>query len=741
MATQQDEREKLLYHFFYVLFKRKWMIPSLFILTMVLILFFTYLMTPMWEATTLVLVEPNPKKQMILFPDITSPAAPTSQDRQPLNFIQLLTGRNMAYEVVKKYDLDHLLEEQENNPQTSRDVLKRKLKDFFKLPITALINLGLLNDRPEDYVDMAADELIDHWEDIDVVEETQVISLTVSAPSPKMAENIANFMADSLAKKTVLLSNDEVTRTYDSTSKKLSEIEDSLRNAHEQLRGFREKEKVILLSEEEKAKTNQYIELETKYNFAFNEKNTLQATLGELDRQLKKRNSKTVISTTVATNPAIATLKTSLTELETKMASLLKEKKESHPEVSKIKSEIEIIREQLKNEVEKIVQNEVITADPIYQSLLEQFTITETKLYSIESELEGLSKVIVALNTELLKYPGKEIEYARFTGRVEMYKVLAESLKRKLEELRIVKDANFNEASLKILDRAYVSQLRNPEWPKWLLTIFVGIIMASGISIGYPFFLEYWNGTITRRREIEDLIGVPVIGSLPQSRKFRSWNRSPGGNGAYNYDNDPGTFDILKRIGTNLMLIAGRDNRRVFLITSYSNSEGKTTVAANLSHFFSFVNKDTLFITNPNERTKKPENKDVPNLENAITKGYPMELLKETNGDACYLMYYDVFSLNLSNTETIDNFFSQAKNHFDMVFIDSPSLTDNHLPLFLSPMVDGVILVVDQNTRREQILQAKGKIEMANGRLVGVIYNKYEKPIPDFLSQKLRIEN
>jgi len=84
MATQQDEREKLLYHFFYVLFKRKWMIPSLFILTMVLILFFTYLMTPMWEATTLVLVEPNPKKQMILFPDITSPAAPTSQDRQPL---------------------------------------------------------------------------------------------------------------------------------------------------------------------------------------------------------------------------------------------------------------------------------------------------------------------------------------------------------------------------------------------------------------------------------------------------------------------------------------------------------------------------------------------------------------------------------------------------------------------------------------------------------------------------------
>jgi len=585
MATQQDEREKLLYHFFYVLFKRKWMISSLFILTMVLILFFTYLMTPMWEATTLVLVEPNPKKQMILFPDITSPAAPTSQDRQPLNFIQLLTSRNMAYEVVKKYDLDHLLEEQENNPQTSRDVIKRKLKDFFKLPITALINLGLLNDRPEDYVDMAADELIDHWEDIDVVEETQVISLTVSAPSPKMAENIANFMADSLAKKTVLLSNDEVTRTYDSTSKKLSEIEDSLRNAHEQLRGFREKEKVILLSEEEKAKTNQYIELETKYNFAFNEKNTLQATLGELDRQLKKRNSKTVISTTVATNPAIATLKTSLTELETKMASLLKEKKESHPEVSKVKSEIEIIREQLKNEVEKIVQNEVITADPIYQSLLEQFTITETKLYSIESELEGLSKVIVALNTELLKYPGKEIEYARLTGRVEMYKVLAENLKRKLEELRIVKDANFNEASLKILDRAYVSQLRNPEWPKWLLTIFVGIIMASGISIGYPFFLEYWNGTITRRREIEDLIGVPVIGSLPQSRKFRSWNRSPGGNGAYNYDNDPGTFDILKRIGTNLMLIAGRDNRRVFLITSYSNSEGKTTVAANLSHF------------------------------------------------------------------------------------------------------------------------------------------------------------
>lgn len=741
MSTEQDEREKLLFHFFYVIFKRKWLMVSLFFLTMALIIFFTYLITPVWEATTLVLVEGNPKKQMILFPDISSPGQPTSQDRQSQNLTELLMSRNMAYEVVKKFDLDKLLYEEKNNPQTSRDKIRKSIKDFFKLPVTTLQQWGLLSERPDDYVDKAADDLIDHWEDIEVVEETQVISLAVSAPSPKLAQDIANYMADSLIRKTVLLSNDEVKSVYEDTERKLSEVEKNFQTADDQLKAFREKEKVILLSEEEKAKTNQYVELETKYDFALNEKKTLQVTLEELDRQMKKRDSKTISSTTVATNPLVADLKSSLTELEAKMVSLLSEKKESHPDVRKIQTEIENIRKQLKNEVEKVVQSEVITTDPIYQSLLEQFTITETKLYTNESELEGLSKVMAQLSIELLRFPEKENQYARLTSKVDLYKNLSESLRRKLEELRIVKESNLNEVSLKIIDRAYVSPLRDPDWPKIFLMTLAGIMLASGIALGYPFFLEYWSSTIVRKRDIDDLVGVPLLGTLPYSKKFRSWVKNPDGNGAYDFDRNPVLLETLKLIATNLMLISGKGNRRIFLITSYSPAEGKTTVASSLSHFFSCVNRDTLFITNPNEQTKVPVEHEVPKLENAMTQDYKMEALKATNGDACYLMHYDVFSLNLSNMETLNNFFTQTRDHFDVVFIDSPSLSENHLPLFLSQMVDGVILVVDKDTKQEHLVQIKKKIEMANGQVVGVVFNKYSKPIPDFLAKKIGIEN
>lgn len=741
MAMEQlgGDKERLLFHFLHVIFKRKWLIISLFFSTMIMVIFFTILMTPMWEATTLILVESNPKKQMVLFPDIATPGAQTSPSTQSQNLVQLLTGRNMAYEVVGKFGIDKLVEERENNPKALRDIIKKEVKDFFLIPVKILRELGVFGEKRKDYADDAADEIIDDWEDIEVVEETQVISLTIKGYTPKLAEDVANFMADSLIRRTVTLSNDEIKRTYNDTEKNFSGVEKDLRTAQEQLKRFRENEKVISLNEEERAKISQYNEVETKYNLSLNEKNTLTAKLQELDRQLKARDNKVVTSTTLASNPLITDLKTALNESEVKMFSMLKDRKESHPDVRKIKAEIETIKDHLKNEVEKVVQSEVVTTDPIYQSLLAEFTTTETRRYTIESELAGLSRVMGELNKELLKFPAKEIEYARLASKVEMYQNLAGNLKRKVEELRIVKESNLNEVSLRIIDKAYVSPLRKPEWPKWVLTIVAGIILALGFSFSYPFFLEYWNDTIARRRDIEDLIGVPVLGTITYNRRLRRWNKK--GNGFYDVEKDPALLNMLRRIATNLMLVSGRDNRRIFLVTSYSPLEGKTTVASSLSKFFSVLNKDTLIITNPTEKANKMIEGEVPDFERAITQGYKMELMKETNGDACYLMYYDIFSLNLSNTEILNNFFEQTKNNFDIAFIDSPSMSDSQLPLFMSQMVDGVILIVDKDTRREQIRLAKKKIEAANGHLAGVILNRYSRPIPNYISQKFGIEN
>ncbi len=52
----------------------------------------------------------------------------------------------------------------------------------------------------------------------------------------------------------------------------------------------------------------------------------------------------------------------------------------------------------------------------------------------------------------------------------------------------------------------------------------------------------------------------------------------------------------------------------------------------------------------------------------------------------------------------------------------------------LAPLFDGVVLVTEAGaTRREALAQAKKRIELAHGRVLGVVLNKRRYPVPRFL--------
>ena len=80
----------------------------------------------------------------------------------------------------------------------------------------------------------------------------------------------------------------------------------------------------------------------------------------------------------------------------------------------------------------------------------------------------------------------------------------------------------------------------------------------------------------------------------------------------------------------------------------------------------------------------------------------------------------------LLGSETMKNLRNQA-SEYDIVIIDSPPATAVADPMVLSPLVDGVVLVVEANeTRRPVVKQAVMRLQNVNANLLGGVVNKFD---------------
>jgi Mrp family chromosome partitioning ATPase len=92
----------------------------------------------------------------------------------------------------------------------------------------------------------------------------------------------------------------------------------------------------------------------------------------------------------------------------------------------------------------------------------------------------------------------------------------------------------------------------------------------------------------------------------------------------------------------------------------------------------------------------------------------------------------------LNDTEWGFNYLQALRSRFAHTLIDCPSISASCEASVLARDVDGVVLVVEADqTRRDQILRARQTIQMANGKLLGLVLNKRSYPVPGWFYRKL----
>jgi len=187
-------------------------------------------------------------------------------------------------------------------------------------------------------------------------------------------------------------------------------------------------------------------------------------------------------------------------------------------------------------------------------------------------------------------------------------------------------------------------------------------------------------------------------------------------------------------------------HRSVLIIGSRSN-EGTSTIARQLAKSVSLrMEKSVLLIdldrSRPDLHVYTNSRKTANDGDNTVQTGASAEkALCQVEDSSLYVMpLFQQTMLSQRTLETVKTgaFWEPLKERFDLLIIDSPPATLFPDGMGLVSQVDGVILVVEaEKTRWQVALNVKEKILQHRGNLLGVVFNKRQFYIPNFIYKYL----
>ncbi len=305
--------------------------------------------------------------------------------------------------------------------------------------------------------------------------------------------------------------------------------------------------------------------------------------------------------------------------------------------------------------------------------------------------------------SEFLSLPEKQSEFARLTR--------LNDLKEKYYLLLLEKQSEYEitlagmTSDYEILDTAQPGGLVAPVKAKiWGICLLVGL----GLSFAHVYFKFLLHNIIIGVPDVEKATTVPMLGILPKYSKVKSdlpevvVTRNPKSHIA----------EAFRAIRSNMQyFLRNYEAHHLIAITSTVSGEGKTFTALNLASVISATGKKVLLI---DFDLRKPKVHKAFGLKN--DKGVSTILIKKHSMQECiqHIPEYGPDILiagpvppnpaELLISKSSDELLNYAKEHYDMVLIDSPpvGVVSDSLPLMSK--VDLSIYIVRANYSKRNFI-------------------------------------
>ena len=196
---------------------------------------------------------------------------------------------------------------------------------------------------------------------------------------------------------------------------------------------------------------------------------------------------------------------------------LVRKYKETSELVVNVRKEIEIVRSFIKQQEEELQAKVRTGPNVVYQDLEREMIKTEADLSSQEAKVDTLRGQVSQLDRDLQSLDRKENELENLKRELNSneknYKVYLE----KVEDARISEDLNRQKtANISVVQIATVPA--KPIKPKKALNVLLSVLLGAVAGVGFAFFAEYTDQSLSTPENVERRLGLPVLASVMYKR-------------------------------------------------------------------------------------------------------------------------------------------------------------------------------------------------------------------------------
>jgi len=687
-------------------------------------IFITFVVTPLYTATSTVLIDPHRSK--VADPDDKKGSSNYLTDDATINSqAMLMQSVAVLQRVVDKLDLRH---DQEFGPHPGiLDPIKRLFATKRALP---------QGQSAEDVAKAATLSFLQRRLKVTRGPTTFLIDINVTSESPDKAAKIANAIADSYFYEQVHSKFETQKIAASWFDSQIDELKSKVEASDRAVEEFRATNNLTIAQQGATINDQQLADLNNKLIDAHVQTAEARAKFEQVENIAKSHADPGTLGQALSSG-VIGQLRAQYAEVTKNLAEVSSKFGPQHPLVLNARAQLRETQKLINEEVQRILEN-----------TRQAYLVARSREDALQRSLDSLKKVSNESGTD-------QVRLRELQREADANRTLYTSFLTRYKETRA-------QESLELPDSRIVSRADipiSPSYPKAALII--ALALVGGVSIGsaMAFVIDKLDRRIKSQRQAEEITGVPTLAAMPLIGTRELASRAIRGRQElsrydpddvrllppamqpplmrYVLDEPTSLFaESVRAVRLALHRAARTDSVKTVVVTSSIDGEGKTTLATNLAVSLAVVGMRTILVEgdlrNPEMSRSLCPQASVGTIEVASGRArFEQALLVDRTTGLAVLPSPPRQSTAVDSefifSDAMTNMIEQLRRHFDYVVIDAPPLVPLVDARALAEIADRLVLAIRwDSTPRDVVTQALETVAPAYDRLLGTVLTRVD---------------
>ncbi len=709
-----SEQQRSLMDVWRVLIKRRYTVLIVTILCLAGAAYYAYHTRPVYESMARIDIEPSNSSNMVLQNmQSLANAATGGQSQQNSNDlqteIQILQSNSVLFRTALRLNLLSRLMASANKGK----------------PVRAPVLLGPITE-PErrTMINFIRDGL-----SVALIQNTNVVEVRYRNTDPKLAAAVVNQLLATYSNEVLRLKYDRSAQVSDWLQKQLGGLKQQAADAQHQLADYERTHNIVGTDQNTNLTIQTLGLISGDLESAEANRISAEARMHEFDSL--NPNLKALMSD----NPALGTLVTQLSTLQTQRAELASRFGKNYPQMQQLKVEIQNVQAQINNQV-KLARLQVQAE---YRSALGVENALQKRLQAEEDAAYRLNAGIA--------------QFAILNNQAELSRQLYDTLQLTLQEASVT--AGLSAANIAVIDSAQVPFL--PVAPRKRLSLGLGLLGGFLCGCVLAFLMESIDDRMQTSEEFETVSTLPSLAAIPHIKAGAAKRMSDGKPAASQAlrtapllialgDPQSHSAEAYRGLRSSLLLSSIDNPPRVIVVTSAFPGEGKTTTAVNLAITLAQRNERVLLVDADLRRGSLHRMFALSDLSLGLTNVLAQpQTQRELAAPLQELPSLHVLATGprppnpaeMLSSRRMEEQLQQWTQEFDRVVLDTAPMLAVSDTRALAVLADAVVLVARAGvTRKRALIRARDLLWRVNAPVVGVVVNDVNLRLENFYTYR-----